>query len=1538
MFGLFANLPRPVQLLVIACGGIGLFCGAMAFIPGGFQSVFRWVTLGILLIIVLLLLFKGIMVLRSRSKSKPFAASLGRGGRSAADPAQKARMDDLRKKFEDGVTTFKAAGKDLYSLPWFLLAGPPGSGKTEALRHSNVGFPPGLQDPLQGAGGTLNMHWWFTNHAVVLDTAGRMFMTEDDPEWKSFMKLLKESRPRCPINGLLLVISSESLLKDSSETIEQTAGVIARQLDVIQRTLDVRFPVSVLVTKCDKIVGFREFFETITQPDVQHQILGWSNPASLDDKFDPASVDKHLETVRQRLIRRRFGLLQNPVHTDDPNARRTDQVDELFELPDNLVRIAPRLRRYLEMIFVAGEWSPKPLFLRGIYFTSSMREGQALDVSLAQALGIDVESIPGDKEWDKEKSYFLRDVFMAKIFREKGLVTRAVNVTKAIRRQRTILIGASMAATIILGGLVTLGVFTFRASLGPPTDFWKRARVAYLGDPEKRIDPLDVRLLQDGPRGEAVFRGAEVFEDLDILGDDLDTPVKFIEKTAERANTPVETPTIARPVGSFLGFGDSFLEPQQAAHRTIFEQAAIIPLLDQARSKLQTEASWDADAVAALAELVRLQTFAHGQKPAADGSLLGDLRAGVDEARSGGGRDRSRASGPRPAIDADALFRYVLGGSEADGTGYFDRNGYRRARNEVALAVQRAYPDGFGSDGPSPLLQGAERRSVAIVEEAATKLVERLANPEGGSSSDMGRLNTLSMALVKFRDAESEIGKLSWVRPGRTPGDTSQDPATNADYQNFEELALQRLQDLQKAKGEVDEAVTRLGAAVDDPMALFAKARQESIDRAKSFAQRLIEQLPASPASMGDGRLASLADEAEKADPRRRVLRDLRERLVKSQSQIEAELSQKLDAKERELRSVVALVAPGEADRRRARAYEVRWDQHARAKNALELAGGGVEGATDGRVALLSADLRAIDLAARGDLDAIGAWDSWDAPRSVPLDQAQREALRADGAEAKRVSVRLVDLAAARRRQAAVLAAIQRWPRDDRAVETMVKSLADERVGTEDPDRALRRLRAPALPMTPLESGEEFRREYHIDAAALVMKDYADLRALVRPAGTARPTLLGAREIEERPDYRAIEGVTRRYAERFLEFWRNEGMGTASPNVPTWGEFSQGLARVNVVDLRDLLREMRTRVTEAFAAVPEPLRPANFDRTREETLGAFAGVESDAFMSDLRGQLDRWKRLAGQGAVETRRDIVDVWMNGQASKEHFAAFQAPGRGLKYWNDAQLLALELLRKATAGNDPYGLIVSMGKGVPLVVSPDGTPDLTSDQVRQVAEAARQLAMRGDGGTLRAPARDPGLDAEVDRRLRLLSGRSALDENRQVAQWFEKVSEVADAIGRERPFGASIQHSRSQPQPARSAGIPAADAFRYAKLFVGGAAVGEAFSLLQPLDPERARRLRIPVPLPAGQTAEIKLYTEDLAVNPGAEPRSTIVLPGVWSVLRAGLVEGGEYRAGEGGTWRVVVSDERHYLWLDVTFDADARIPSRERWPLWSDWPRP
>jgi hypothetical protein len=398
--------------------------------------------------------------------------------RGISDPGHRARLDDMRKKFEEGVQAYRSRGKDIYSLPWYAIVGEPGSGKTEAVRHSSVGFPPGMQDEFQGVGGTLNMNWWFTNHAVLLDTAGRLMFEEVKPgetsEWKEFLTLLRKYRPNCPINGLILVIPSDSLIKDNAEDIQRKAGKIAQQLDVIQRTLDVRFPVFVLITKCDKILGFREFFDGVTDPQAQHQMLGWANPDPLDTPFRPDQVDRHIDTVVHRLRRRRLALLRDPVpESDKPDARRVDEVDTLYALPNSLAAIAPGLRRYLETIFVAGEWSAKPLFLRGIYFSSSMREGAALDQDLAEAMGMPVDELGDFKVWERERSFFLRDLFLEKVFKERGLVTRATNTGAMLRRRKLVLYSCGIAALAVFGILAWFSTQSLKKSVAVQSQAWQ---------------------------------------------------------------------------------------------------------------------------------------------------------------------------------------------------------------------------------------------------------------------------------------------------------------------------------------------------------------------------------------------------------------------------------------------------------------------------------------------------------------------------------------------------------------------------------------------------------------------------------------------------------------------------------------------------------------------------------------------------------------------------------------------------------------------------------------------------------------------------------------------------------------------------------------------------------------------------------------------------------------------------------------------------------------------------------------------------------
>ena len=581
----FASLALWVKLLIFFAIAIVLFgtyyvLGVQAALLVAIGIVGLWLLVALYLLLV--------FWLRQRKAARMRGEIAGASANSGViDAAARGRLEDLRANFAKGIEKFESVGKDFYGLPWYVIVGEPGSGKTEAIRHSQAGFPPGLQDEFQGVGGTINMNWWFTNYAVILDTAGRLIFEEVEPgatsEWREFLGLLKKNRYNCPVNGLLLTVPVESLIQDSPEEMERKAGKIARQLEVIQRELDIRFPVFVIVTKCDLINGFREYFESLDDPRAQQQMFGWSNPAPLDAPFRPELLEEQLRTIAQRLRRRRLGLLMDPIPVEQGN-RRTDEVDRLYDYPLSFSSLAPRLRRYLETIFVAGEWTSRPLFLRGIYFTSSMREGSALDEELAQAMGLPVDRLPAGRAWERDHSYFLRDLFLDKIFREDGLVTRASNTDRLLLYRKLLLFGAGVVGLLCL---LVFGVFGFRSlqdSIGDQSGFWARAREGWRGktwEPIVVADPAGTALYQFRgdqrvgpgltPETRAEFQHPEF-----VITD-------FHEALRELASKPLEIPWIFT---LFAHSGTDLDRGRQHAQRVLFEDSVVKPLLDATRQKM----------------------------------------------------------------------------------------------------------------------------------------------------------------------------------------------------------------------------------------------------------------------------------------------------------------------------------------------------------------------------------------------------------------------------------------------------------------------------------------------------------------------------------------------------------------------------------------------------------------------------------------------------------------------------------------------------------------------------------------------------------------------------------------------------------------------------------------------------------------------------------------------------------------------------------------------------------------------------------------
>ena len=118
-----------------------------------------------------------------------------------------------------------------------------GAGKTTVLVNSGLNFPLAQKfgkEALRGVGGTRNCDWWFTDKAILLDTAGR-YTTQDSNAradaagWGAFLELLRKFRGRQPINGVIVAISASDLMAVDEQEREQHVAAIRERLDEIGR-------------------------------------------------------------------------------------------------------------------------------------------------------------------------------------------------------------------------------------------------------------------------------------------------------------------------------------------------------------------------------------------------------------------------------------------------------------------------------------------------------------------------------------------------------------------------------------------------------------------------------------------------------------------------------------------------------------------------------------------------------------------------------------------------------------------------------------------------------------------------------------------------------------------------------------------------------------------------------------------------------------------------------------------------------------------------------------------------------------------------------------------------------------------------------------------------------------------------------------------------------------------------------------------------------------------------------------------------------
>ncbi len=489
----------------LGIGSLMSFYGIVTFIvmmmPEGSIGRNQKVVVIVLLLLTLPFTLLGGYLASRRSKKK--AAKEAAANEQAAESAPAAESakklstpqgsyDGLAGSAEEAVQFLKSSNLGeggIYSLPWYLVVGAPRSGKTSLVVGSNLNFqalPSQRESEMKFVRPTANVDWRVASEAVFLDTSGR-YQTEggNADEWSAVLETIKKYRSSRPIDGLILTVNAESVMRSDERQNEELAKVLRSRLDEAMQRLKVRFPVYIVFTHADSIEGFRDSFSTSKQEDKN---LVWGATIPLEKSENAQTLfDGEYELLHNSVMKRRLVRLSAPF----PPVRQL----RIFNFPLHFGSGRRKFGAFVNALFRPNPFSENP-FLRGFYFTAS---------PAAKGTPSAISSVGTTHFTDR----LLRDV----VLRDKDLVK-----TLVAQRRRPPLLGWFLT---IMGTLLVLTLLGF-AGVSLFTNKQMLAEATVVGEKGLELRRADANKDILAKKEDDVRQEMRVLEDMRLLLETFD--------------------------------------------------------------------------------------------------------------------------------------------------------------------------------------------------------------------------------------------------------------------------------------------------------------------------------------------------------------------------------------------------------------------------------------------------------------------------------------------------------------------------------------------------------------------------------------------------------------------------------------------------------------------------------------------------------------------------------------------------------------------------------------------------------------------------------------------------------------------------------------------------------------------------------------------------------------------------------------------------------------------------------------------------------
>ncbi|MEN3332492.1 MAG: type secretion system protein ImpL [Blastocatellia bacterium] len=414
----------------------------------------------ILIALILMTLPLAVLIahLRKKQNEKKAAGASRAALQKPAPPAQEMSAptrsyDELTRAAEETVQWLRNTklgaeqpGGAVYRLPWFLIAGPPASGKTSLVLSSGLDFhalPSQRNAELHVVRPTRDCQWRVTRSAVLLDTSGR-YTTEgpDRDEWSALIETMKSFRKDRPLDGLLMVVSVARLSASGEAEIEREAKLLRTRIDEVIARVRARFPVYLVFTHSDSIEGFADFFRPFTASEREQ---AWGTTFPLEQAANAhALFDVEFDYLHDTLMQRRLLRMSTPGLPDEQL--------RVFDFPLRFQDARRKLGLFTSTLFRPNPFSESPL-LRGLYFTSSLADDQGAKAAAmrdpqkasgAAASLLSANDAPREYQ-SVGQGYFTQDLFNEVLLRDKDLAASFQASKQRSHRLRNALLAAAAA-------------------------------------------------------------------------------------------------------------------------------------------------------------------------------------------------------------------------------------------------------------------------------------------------------------------------------------------------------------------------------------------------------------------------------------------------------------------------------------------------------------------------------------------------------------------------------------------------------------------------------------------------------------------------------------------------------------------------------------------------------------------------------------------------------------------------------------------------------------------------------------------------------------------------------------------------------------------------------------------------------------------------------------------------------------------------------------------------------------------------------------